>query len=80
MASNKCTTKRLSTLLTACFKTTLTHYKQYCEGIDKRTGVNCFWVIETSMEVMEKLRRHQRLDALKLMILPHCILVFRMTC
>ena len=76
MASNKCTTKRLSTLLTACLKTILTHYKQYCEGMYKRTGVNCFWVIENSMEVMEKLRRHQRPDAFKLIILPHCILVY----
>ena len=74
-ASNKCTTKRLSPLLTACFKTTLTHYKQYCEGMYKRTGVNCFWVIENSMEVLEKLRRIN-----KLMILPHCILVYHMTC
>ena len=56
-ASNKCTTKRLSTLLTACFKTTLTLYKQYCEEIYKRSGVNCFWVIENSLEVLEKLRR-----------------------
>ena len=29
--SNKCTSKRLSSLLTSCFKTILIHYKQYCE-------------------------------------------------
>ena len=40
-ASNKCTSKRLSSLLTSCFKTILIHYKQYCEGIYRHTGVNC---------------------------------------
>ena len=38
-ASNKCTTKQLSSLLTSCFKTILIHYKQYCSGIYKNTGV-----------------------------------------
>ena len=34
VASNKCTTKQLSSLLTSCFKTILTHYNNhYCDGI-----------------------------------------------
>ena len=55
-ASNKCTTKQLSSLLTSCFKTILIHYKQYCSGIYKNTGVNCFWIIDNSMEVLDRLR------------------------
>ena len=39
-ASNKCTTKELSTLLTYCFTTITNHFKQYCEGIFRNTGVN----------------------------------------
>ena len=41
-ASNRCTTKQLSTLLISCFKNIITHFKQYCYGIYKHTGVNCF--------------------------------------
>ena len=54
-ASNKCTSKRLSSLLTSCFKTILIHYKQYCEGIYRRTGVNFYWVIDNSKEVLDRL-------------------------
>ena len=54
-ASNKCTTKQLSTLLTSCFKSILAHFKQYCGGIYKHTGVNCFWIVENSVEVLKKL-------------------------
>ena len=50
-ASNKCTTKELSTLLTYCFTTITNHFKQYCEGIFRNTGVNCFWIIKNSQQV-----------------------------
>ena len=40
-ASNKCTTKPLSTLLTDCLTTVLVHYNEYCKGIFRNTGVNC---------------------------------------
>ena len=37
-ASNACTTKPLSGLLTVCLTSVLTHYQDYCRGIfdDKR--------------------------------------------
>ena len=54
-ASNKCTTKQLSSLLTSCFKTILTHFKEYCEGIYRFTGVNCYWIIDNSKDVLDKL-------------------------
>ena len=51
-SSNKCTTKELSTLLTYCFTTITNHFKQYCEGIFRKTGVNCFWIIHNSQPVL----------------------------
>ena len=54
-ASNRCTTKQLSALLTSCFKTIITHFKQYCNGIYKHSGVNCFWIIDNSKEVLDRL-------------------------
>ena len=48
-ASNTCTTKQLTTLLTYCFTN---HFKQYCEGIFRNTGVNCFWIIHNSQQVL----------------------------
>ena len=44
--SNKCTTKQLSSILTSCLKQTILHFKQYCNGIYRNTGVNCFWIID----------------------------------
>ena len=56
-ASNKCTTKRLSSLLTSCFKTIINHYKQYCAGIYNHSGINCFWIINNSTEVLDRLHK-----------------------
>ena len=56
-ASNKCTTKRLSSLLTSCFKTIITHYKQYFAGIYNHSGINCFWIINNSTEVLDRLHK-----------------------
>ena len=44
-ASNICTTKPLSTLLTGCLSLVMTHFREYCEGILKNTGVIYFWII-----------------------------------
>ena len=62
---NVYTTKQLSSLLTSCFKTILIHYKQYCSGIYKNTGVNCFWIIDNSMEVLDRLRNINRTSRAK---------------
>ena len=56
-ASYRCTTKPLSKLLTGCLNTIITHFRQYCNGIYCRTGVNCFWVIENSQQVLSALDR-----------------------
>ena len=65
-AFNKCTTKELSTLLTYCFTTITYHFKQYCEGIFRNTGVNCFWIVNNSQQV------------LIVLIFLHFIQIFRM--
>ena len=56
-ASHKCTTKPLSKLLTSCLKLITTHYKQYCNGIFCRTGVNCFWIVDNSQQVLSALSK-----------------------
>ena len=47
--SNKCTTKQLSSILTSNIIT------EHCEGIYRYTGVNCFWIIDNSKEVLDRL-------------------------
>ena len=64
-ASNKCTTKQLSTILTSCFKTIMMHFKQYCQGIYRHTGVNCFWVIDNSKEVLDRLHNINKTSSAK---------------
>ena len=54
-ASYRCTTKPLSKLLTCCLNTIMTNFRQYCNGIYCKTGVNCFWVIENSQHVLSTL-------------------------
>ena len=63
-ASSACTTKPLSKLLTLCLKLVLRHYKEYCAGIERRTGINCFWVINNSMEVLNGLHTIRRVSAI----------------
>ena len=51
-----CTTKPLSRLLTGCLSLVMTHFREYCEGIFKNTGVNCFWIINNSQQVVNTLQ------------------------
>ena len=55
--SHKCPTKHLSKLLTSCLKLITKHYKQYCNGIYCKTGVNCFWIIDNSQQVLSASNR-----------------------
>ena len=58
-ASNKCTTKQLSSLLTSCFKTILTHYiiLNNIDGIYNHSAINCFWISNNSTEVLDRLHQ-----------------------
>ena len=80
-SSNKCTTEKLSSLLTPCCKTILIHYKEYCEGICRHTGVKCYWIVDNSNKVLKRLHNinmFHRLNVLIVMILPRCIQIFHM--
>ena len=55
-ASNRCTTKPLSELLTKCLTTVLIHFREYCGGIFRNTGVNCFWVINNAQAVLHSMQ------------------------
>ena len=59
-ASSACTTKPLSQLLTSSLKLITKHFKEYCEGIARNTGVNCFWIIDNATEVLQKLKKLNR--------------------
>ena len=56
-ASNKCSTKPLSKLLTACLSKITCHFQEYCAGIYSRTGVNCFWIVSNSQQVLSSLNK-----------------------
>ena len=56
-ASRRCTTKPLSKLLTVCLAKINEHFKQYCNGIHLRTGVNCYWIVDNSQQVLTSLNK-----------------------
>ena len=56
-ASNKCSTKPLSKLLTTCLSMISCHFRQYCSGIYCTTGVNCVWIIDNSQQVLSALSK-----------------------
>ena len=57
--SSSCTTTRLSKLITECLKLVGTHCTAYCKTIRVRTGVNCMWIINNSMDVIRALEEKQ---------------------
>ena len=77
-ASYRCTTKPLSKLLTSCLHTIITHFKQYCNGIYCKTGVNCFLVIDNSQQVLNTLIVSLPLGMVIVTIFLRYILVFHM--
>ena len=57
--SSSCTTTRHSKLLTQCLKQVCTHCTTYCKTIRVRTGVNCVWIINNSLDVIRALEEKQ---------------------
>ena len=50
--SSSCTTtKRIYKLITECLKLIKSHCTSYCKTILERTGFNCMWIINNSMDV-----------------------------
>jgi len=54
-ASSKCSTRPLSGLLMTCLSHIMTQFKEYCNGIYRNTGINCFWIINNSQQVLQSL-------------------------
>ena len=52
-ASHKCTNKPLSRFLNSAI---LKHFREQGLGIYRNTGVNAFWIVENSLEVLDSLR------------------------
>jgi hypothetical protein len=54
-ASNSCTTKPLSNIITICLKLIYNQHKKYCDAIYKYTGVNRMWIIDNSQTVLDQI-------------------------
>ena len=52
--SSSCTTTELSKLFTSCLTTVKQHVIKYCDTIYERDGINLFWSIKNSTEVLNK--------------------------
>jgi len=51
-ASNKCSTKSLSNIITKCLKLILAQHRKYCRQIFVRTGVNMMWIADNSDDIL----------------------------
>ena len=54
--SSSCTTTSLSKILTSCLTAIKTHWIKYCEKTYEREGINYFWSIKNSTEILNKLK------------------------
>ena len=54
--SSSCTTTELSKLLTSCLTAFKAKVIKYCETVYERSGVNMFWPIKLSTEILSKLK------------------------
>ena len=54
--SSSCTTKSLSKVLTSCLTAIKNHWIKYCEKTYEREGINYFWSIKNSTEILNKLK------------------------
>ena len=52
-ASNSCTTKPLSNIITKCLKLITLQHKKLCKAIYKYTQVNRMWIVDNSKDVLE---------------------------
>ena len=55
--SRTCTTKKLSGVLTKCLKAVKNQRQAYCKAIFKNAGVNCFWVLKNSKDLVEHMEQ-----------------------
>ncbi len=59
--SKSCTTTKLSKLLTTCLTAIKDHLKRYFDKVYENNGINYFWSIKNSNEVLDKFeaKHHQ---------------------
>ena len=57
--SSSCTTTKISKLITECLKRVKSHCTSYYKTILERTGVNCMWTINNSLDVIYTLQEKQ---------------------
>jgi hypothetical protein len=57
--STSCTTKSVSILLTSCLTTIKAHWKLYCSKVYENSGLNLFWSIKNSGELISILKNKQ---------------------
>ena len=55
--SSSCTTTKLSKLLTSCLTTIKEHVKRYSDKVYDNNGINIFWSIKNSGDVLAKLEK-----------------------
>ena len=53
--SSSCTTTKLSKLITSCLTAVKEHVKRYCDKAYENSGINLFWSIKNSCDVLNKL-------------------------
>ena len=58
-ASSKCSTTRVSVLLTSALTTIKNLVLNFCNKCFENTGINYFWSVKNSLEVLDKLRSVQ---------------------
>ena len=67
--SSSCTTTSLSKVLTSCFTAIKNLWIKYCEKTYEREGINYFWSIKNSTEILNKLKK----NVSKLQLFQHTI-------
>ena len=74
--SSSCTTTKLSLLLTSCLTKIKEHVKFYCDKAYQNSGINLFWSIKNSNDVLSKLQNKRCLASqLSTFILFHMTLL-----
>ena len=58
-SSSSCTTTQLSILLTSCLTKIKEHVRLYCDKTYQNSGINLFWSIKNSSDVLNKLQNNR---------------------
>jgi hypothetical protein len=57
-ASNKCTTKPISQIITKCLKLVTSQHRKLCNAIYKYTGVNRMWIIDNTSDILDTIDQY----------------------